>query len=271
MRNGAAVAALVTASLLTAGCADDALSRSQAGATVDAVTRPTGDTRTSPDDTRRTSADGRQIGLVSGALANTLDERDQQRLAESTRQTIATGAAQMWRNAWTGVSVKTEVMQSMEVPKRAQIPVLADRIRQVPPLEFIGEDYTATKTANIRSGPGTEFTIVGKLAAGESTRVVGKVVDRSWYMVAEDGVASGFIAADLLQANEMAAVTEQTPTSQTEVARATRAAGTISQTTVAGSSECRVVQRQIMLKDGKTEASNVKACRGPNGWEITQA
>jgi dipeptidyl aminopeptidase/acylaminoacyl peptidase len=43
--------------------------------------------------------------------------------------------------------------------------------------------YTGAGLANLRSGPGTDFAIVGQMQPGESLPIVGSNVDRTWWQV----------------------------------------------------------------------------------------
>lgn len=260
------IAAVVVVSMLCASCqTEGGWSKTQVGAAVGALTGAAVGASVSHDKGKGALIGALAGGLIGGGIGKMLDERDKQHLAQSTQQTISTGAPQAWSNPETGVTVKTQVKQEVAQQQQVQIPVLKDKVQQVPPLEFIGEDYTATKAANVRGGPGTDYTIVSKLGAGQTTRVVGKVVNQPWYMVSENNVGSGFVSTDLLKV---------APASATPVAPpATSAppAADVAQATVEGSSTCRVVTQQVTTKDGQTASEDVKACRGPNGWEIMQA
>ena len=269
MSSKARVTAVLAASLLCASCQDQGdFSKTQVGAAVGALTGAAVGASVTHDKTKGALIGALVGGLVGGGIGKMLDERDKQHLAQSTQQTISTGAPQTWSNPETGVTVKTEVKQTTAQQQQVQIPVLKDKVQQVPPLEFIGEDYTATKQANVRGGPGTDYTIVSKLTAGQTTRVVGKVVNQPWYMVSENNVGSGFVSTDLLKATGTAQpVAPATPA----VAPAAPPASDVAQATVDGSSTCRVVTQQVTTKDGQTATEDVKACRGPNGWEIMQA
>jgi len=198
-------------------------------------------------------------GLIGAGIGRFLDTRDRQRLAQSTEQTIVTGEAQTWSNPETGVSARTTVTATTEEPQAREIPVLKDRVEQTPPLEFIGESYVAKSASNVRGGPGTDYKVVGRLDPGTSTQVVGKVEGKEWYMVAEQNVANGFVATSLLPSGGTApppAQTKQIDASQVATAN------------VQGTSDCRIVQQQVTLADGRNMTEDVKACRGPNGWEI---
>ena len=64
-------------------------------------------------------------------------------------------------------------------------------------IEEIDETYYALKPANVRSGPGTSFEKVGRLALGGEVGVTGKVKGAKWYRIEHDGGAA-YIYAPLL-------------------------------------------------------------------------
>lgn len=203
-------------------------------------------------------------GLVGGKIGAMLDERDRARLAQSTEQTFRTGASQNWTNPDTGVTATTVVKEETVTPQQqVQIPVLKGKVQQLPPLELIGEDYTATTTANVRGGPGTDYVVVDSLPKGSVTRVVGKVDGADWYLVSKNNAGSGFVAGSLLKpapASAVAAAPAATIASSAEVTHAN----------VAATATCRVVTQEVS-KGGEKTTQDVKACRGPNGWEIVMA
>jgi len=69
----------------------------------------------------------------------------------------------------------------------------------VPPLDLIRDTFEATARANVRSGPGREYAVVEVLASGERVQVIGRIEDADWYVIARNGVASGFVASSLLR------------------------------------------------------------------------
>lgn len=204
------------------------------------------------------AAGGAFIGKTIGRM---LDEQDQQRLAESTYTTMQTGQPQSWHNPDTGVTAKTSVKQTSTQKEQVQVKVLKDKVKEVPPLELIGSEYSSSGNVNVRGGPGTDYVIVDKLAAGEHINVVGKVEGKPWYMISRGGVGSGFVYSSLLTAvpveNWTVAETE-TPVEETEVQTAA----------VNVTRDCRVVSQEVTLDNGNTATEEVTACRGPNGWEI---
>lgn len=208
-------------------------------------------------------AKGVLIGAIAGAyignrIGNYLDEQDRQRLAMSTQQTIATGQPQSWTNKQTGVSAKTSVASANVEQKSINIKVLKDRVQEVPPLELLGESRLVNKTANVRGGPGTDYVVVDSLPAGQNVMVVGKVEDGDWYMISQGGAASGFVHASLIASK---------PAPSPAVPSAAPA-GAVEDTVVNASRTCRVVVQEVQLKDGRTVNEEVRACQGPNGWEI---
>jgi uncharacterized protein YgiM (DUF1202 family) len=202
-------------------------------------------------------------GLAGGAVGNMLDERDRARLAQSTEEAIVTGRNQAWSNPDSGVQARTVVREAPPQREQREIRVLKDKVQQVPPLEFIGEDYVAAGKVNVRGGPGTDYKVVGDLQRGESTRVVGKVIGANWYMISEGDAASGFVSADLLRPGGKATVAEAKPA-------AAAPEGEVTQASVSTTATCRVVTQQVTLRNGETANQDVKACRGPRGWEIIE-
>ena len=270
MKNATTIAAVLASSMLisscdTTGTGSTGPSKTQTGAGIGAVAGALLGASVSHDKTKGALLGGLLGGLAGAGIGKYLDTKDRERLAQSTQQTIVTGAPQTWTNPDTGVTAQTHVTQTVAQPEQHQIPVLKDKVQQVPPLDFIGEDYKATKATNVRGGPGTDYKVVGKLDAGATTRVVGKVTGQDWYLISENNVGSGFVAASLLQPTGVAA----SPAPPTEMQ--TPPTGEVAQATVSGTATCKVVTQQITMQNGQTESQDVKACRGPNGWEIVGA
>jgi uncharacterized protein YgiM (DUF1202 family) len=113
----------------------------------------------------------------------------------------------------------------------------------------------------VRGGPGTDYKRVGSLASRETVDVIGKVEGKSWYMIQQDGVGSGFVSSSALNRTSTAMASTSpaasVPTDQVETK------------TVTAAQECRTVNQTIILADGSEKTEDVTACRGPNGWEVT--
>lgn len=197
-------------------------------------------------------------GLVGNRIGAYLDEQDKQRMAAATEQAIQTGENRQWVNPEKGTSGQAKVIKEEKQQTRAAVPVLKSRIQEVPPLDIVGETYQAKSNLNVRGGPGTDYVIVDNLKASQNINVVGKVQGRNWYMVSQDGVGSGFVHSSLLIPAPANAVVNDTPVPQEDVA-------TLNTTT---EKTCRTIQQTITLQDGTEHQEEVKACQGPNGWEV---
>ncbi|MCP5367936.1 MAG: SH3 domain-containing protein [Hyphomicrobiales bacterium] len=212
---------------------------------------------------------GKILAIVGGAVAGAwlggqlgkyLDEQDQKRLAESTQRTAVTGQSQTWKNPETGVSGRTRVVDTETKEQSYNVAYRTDRIKEVPPIDYIGERFVSSGSMNVRGGPGTDYAVVGKLAKGESVEVVGKVEGKNWYLLSQDGIGQGYGYAPLLQrTGDEINLAGDSAASQPNVA--------VSQ--VRNSQTCRTIEQTIVLKDGSEKTEKVKACKGPDGWEIT--
>ena len=199
------------------------------------------------------------IGLETwvGTIGRYLEEQDRQRHAEAAYRASSTGKSQTWRNSKTGASGSAKVVKTETKKRKVSVPVLKDRIKEVPPLDLIGEPYKANSSINVRGGPGTDYVIVDKLRGGQTVTVTGKVQGKSWYMISQNGVGTGFVSAGLLKRAPSAAPQEEsTP------------AGPVEKKTVTAERTCRTVEQTVVLKNGSTKTETVKACRGADGWEI---
>ena len=75
-------------------------------------------------------------------------------------------------------------------------------VQQMPELEHIDATYYATRTSNVRGGPSTKYRIVEGLQQGENVRVLGRVVEKNWYMIAQNDIIQGFVHMSLLKPTE---------------------------------------------------------------------
>ncbi|MBI1879405.1 MAG: SH3 domain-containing protein, partial [Chloroflexi bacterium] len=83
----------------------------------------------------------------------------------------------------------------------------AEPVGAEPPVQNISSNPLPLVTAgennvNIRSGPGTDYPIIGPLAAGQSLEIVGRNADSSWWqVVAPAGL--GWVAAQVTSASDV--------------------------------------------------------------------
>lgn len=203
---------------------------------------------------------GAAAGAWLGAqLAAYLSEEDQEQAERSFQMAAATGEANSWENPESGVSGTTEVVNTETATQAVALPVLKDRVEQVPPLELIGEPYVATRSVNVRGGPGTGYKTVAQLEPGRTVMVAGKVQARDWYMISEGGAGSGFVGTTYLDKtarDATVAAMDGAPTQQVE------------EQVVTAEQTCRTVQQTITLADGSTHVEDVTACQTANGWQV---
>lgn len=199
-------------------------------------------------------------GLVSGSFAKLLSGGDIKAHEAAVLGALATGAIQSWENPETGSSGNVKVLNEKTSTKDAEIEVLKDRVKHVPPIELLGTNFTSTGSANVRVGPGTDYKRVGKLASGTVVTVIGKVKGKNWYMISQGDVGTGFVSTSLLKDTPtVAATTDQKPQGARESVL-TKADQT-----------CKTVEQSVTQSDGTSKSQVVTACRGPNGWEIKEA
>jgi surface antigen len=251
---------------LSAGCAElDQLSQEQLGSGIGALA---GGVAGALVGTQFGSTTGQLVATLVGTVAGAwvgnrigayLDEQDRQRAAEATQQATVTGQPQVWQNPDSGVSGRAEVVKTKTTQQNVAVPVLKDRVQQVPPLELIGEPYRATTSGNVRGGPGADYTTVGRLNKGETVTVAGKVKGQPWYMISQGGAGSGFVSASLLT-RAPSAVAAKEPEAPS---------GAVEKRTVEAERTCRTVKQTVTLADKSTREEEVTACQGPNGWQVS--
>lgn len=198
-------------------------------------------------------------GVIGNQIGRYLDEQDKAKMAASTQNAILTGKSQSWSNPENKTSGKSVVIRTTERKQPVKVPVLKDKITKVPPLDMLGTTYRATKAANVRGGPGSDYKTVGSLKANQNMTAIGKVKDKNWYMISENGVGSGFVFGGLIEP----APTEKADQAHSQVASSDIAVHQVSKTTT-----CRVIEQSVKLADGTTKTEQVEACEGANGWEV---
>ncbi len=259
------ISGLVVATVVLAGCQSmENLSKEDLGLLIGGVAGGLVGTRIG-------DGRGRMLATVIAAAAGAwigsrigrhLDAADRERLAVSTHQAAATGRGNSWRNPDTGVRSTVRVKNSTTRGEQTTVPVLKAKVQEVPPLDFIGTPHAATGKVNVRGGPGTDYVVVDSLARAQRVEVVGKVRGKPWYLIAQDGVGSGFVHQRLLRPLRDAA-----PEPMLTGVSALLTPG-VEQKDVSANRTCRVIEQEVRLANGEVLTEQVRACNGPNGWEI---
>jgi surface antigen len=126
--------------MLAAGCAElDKLSQEQIGTGLGALAGGVGGALVGTQTGSRTGQIiAAVVGVVGGAWVGNrigayLDERDRKRAAEAAQQATVTGQPQVWQSPDSGVSGKAEVVKTKTTQQKVAVPVLKDRVKEVPP------------------------------------------------------------------------------------------------------------------------------------------
>ena len=99
---------------------------------------------------------------------------------------------------WNGDSSKAQYPQYRQAKSAPSRTGYLYPVQSMPELEPIDASYRANTTSNIRGGPSMKYKIVDGLRTGEQVRVLGRVVDTNWYMVAQNDIVQGFVHMNLL-------------------------------------------------------------------------
>lgn len=210
---------------------------------------------------RSIGAYGVQFGsLVSSTFSKLLNKKDQEQMGSATVEAAETGQSKDWKSADSNTKGSARVVETQTETKQVKVKVLKTQVKNVPPLDFIDQTYTATKRANVRGGPGTDFVTVGSLAGGTKVTVVGKVKDKPWFLVSQDGVGRGFVHDSLLK---------QSPEEVADSSGTTVSDADVKQQAVVSERVCKTIEQSVVLADGTEKSETVRACKGPNGWELS--
>jgi uncharacterized protein YgiM (DUF1202 family) len=130
-------------------------------------------------------------------------------------------------------------------------------------MDAVGEDYVVKGASgiNVRSGPGTQYDVVAKLAAQEAVRAIARVRGQDWYMVGRGEVGIGYVAGSLIgpRPPQVAAAAPAAPPPAVPPEK-------VEEVQVQIAAECYTTQQKVTLGDGTSEQATVTSCRTPTGW-----
>tara|TARA_R110002073_G_scaffold232347_2_gene393450 strand:+ start:5093 stop:5890 length:798 start_codon:yes stop_codon:yes gene_type:complete len=204
-------------------------------------------------------------GLIGNRIGKSLDEADKKRLAEETTMVLAANtpesSTRTWRNPDTGVRGKVSVVKETSATQTSSMTVMKDRLQQTPPIDLIGETYTVTANRlTVRGGPGREFKeLPPGLVKAQMVHVLGSVIDdKDWYLISENGAASGYVSAKYMTPAGFVVTQEMKPST-----------GTTEQVTVQTNRKCKTVRQEVTLADNSAESDEVTLCQSPDGtWDL---
>ncbi len=197
---------------------------------------------------------------LGGKIGQYLEEKDQQKMTETSQKAMITGEKHTWSNSENKVSGSAEVVDETTETAEVEVTVLKDRVQTVPPLDMIGEPYAVSSNLKVRGGPGTDYKVVDRLAKGMTVDIIGKVQGKQWLMTGSNQTGTGFVHMNYVQ---------KVPVDQREAshAMAVAPAEKTEVQTVAAKRTCRTVKQIIITEDGSEREEEITACQGPNGWE----
>jgi len=201
------------------------------------------------------SKNERTLGAVIGAglgaaLGNNIgcrmDRKSQQDARVAFERALDTGRAQTWSDAQTGATGRIEVLgpstnlggagSSSYTGRWRYAPGVAPAVR----VSSLGGVFVANSRVNMRAAPKSDAAVVDRLQSGEEVEVAGTVAG-GWLAVLQQGEIQGYVSRSVMR----------------PVGGAT--------------GECRLVQQTINEPGQAPLRERFNACKGRNGWEITQA
>ncbi len=209
------------------------------------------------------NATATMLAGFSDEFVKRMSQEDIQMAAGARQQSLRDGKPQVWTNPASGASGTVETQRTeMRAPKPMTIAVEPNRVdtTNLPIMDAVGEPYqvVGSNGANVRGGPGTNYSIVESLKSREPITAIAKVRGQDWYMIGRNDVAIGYVFGNLIGPRDMslplppaAAATPNTPPTEVQVNVA---------------SECYVTTQKVTLKDGTSQQAKVTSCRTPNGW-----
>ena len=205
-------------------------------------------------------------GAAAGAyigdqFAQVLSANDQKKLFSAQQQAAATGRAVSFSGEQ-GVRGRVSVVRTepyRRQNKRVNVKILKDRVEKTPPLKLVGAAYSPNSRINVRSGPGTDYRTVAKIARNEPVQVIGEALpDKKWFLISQlpDGTAGGYVYSSLMH-----------PTSQ-PVRYTQTSYGSVEEVNVQASSVCKTVRQEVTTSKGVL-TEDIRVCQQGNGtWKL---
>ena len=181
-------------------------------------------------------------------------------------QAVYAGATSDWFDRRTNRRGRYKVLSTDRRDEPVRLRYDRNRVEEVPPLDLWGGDYVASKSVNVRGGPGTNYAKVDRLQPGEVVNVVGKVKGRNWLLISEDGVGRGYVFARLLKPAPIEREPGPDPLDELTGPEPDIAEHTLSDTRL-----CRTVENSITGPEGETTTEVFTACESPEGWTVVEA
>lgn len=201
---------------------------------------------------RAVSKNEKTLGTVLGAAAGAaaggyigcrMQSTDTALAQQATKRALDDGTTQTWSNKRTGASGRIDVISSTYGPPIRGSDLRFERnVQALSSYDAVGGDYTVRSTANLRSGPSTKGSVVGKLSAGERVEILGGVPSSTWLLVGRGGYGVGYVSSSLLRQEGYA------------------------------EANCRLIAASISTSGQRPTTERYSACRDNRGeWQLTAA
>ncbi len=96
----------------------------------------------------------------------------------------------------------TETPRATEMPSARLLPTLSSTPTLPPTKTPVPPQVLAKQTVNVRTGPGTQFAVVGKLQTNTSAAILGKNENGQWLQIAfPDAADPGWVSASVVTVN----------------------------------------------------------------------
>lgn len=172
---------------------------------------------------------------------------------------IETGENVSWKGGEGRARGEARVVSTETERAASSIPYSTRTVQLVPGLDLVGAVFSATRNSNVRSGPSTDYEVVGSIARGEKVDVLGKVENADFYLIGVNGVGNGYVyGGNLERTEEQVVARDGAAIPQQEISIATTPTNR----------ECREIEQVVVSKKGKEKTETIRACKGPNGWEV---
>jgi uncharacterized protein YgiM (DUF1202 family) len=156
-------------------------------------------------------------------------------------EALAKGESQSWESPETGASGNVEVSSAMSGATLSNLK-FANGVEPWSGYRKIGGAFVSTSSANIRSKPGLDGQIVGKLTSGARVWVPAATEGAPWYLISDNGVAQGYVSNALLK-----------------------------RATTETASNCKMVKQTVALANEGSESETFQACKDTAGqWVLTR-
>ncbi len=149
----------------------------------------------------RTVSESSAAYAAGSPLGSEISRSDQVALARVFEQAVSAGAPGE-RFDWKGpaafgwVTAGKRVLGDLK-PVPASWPEYPEGLHIDETFETEQGLYAVTRTANVRSGPSTDFPVIDKLEAGVGVVAIGKTVGKPWLLAEVDGRVLGYLNESL--------------------------------------------------------------------------